>query len=406
MKRMKHLLALLLLGAQLLPVWQSTAAEEPNIPTGTLPAEAMKLGELLRAETAKISQQYAESLKALPAVQLAQLAALQKKLQDAGDLDGYLLVNKEVKRFTDALKTDPDPFEKIPEMPESSLVDKPESLRAIQDQYIKAYKDKNDVRGKRVEDLVRGYLGQMDNLKANLTMKGRIHEAIAVKKEIERVRGGLDDKSLVPQVITSSSPKTHSTTASVDTNTAPEAPVYGKSPEWTKWQFDRTGSFTTEGNLFAHPDLPDQLNIDFMARTGRGRIYGRCEVEKQTVDMREYAWFGRAIQWKVKDFSTLNTTISLQSKEPAAGPGYGPKALLLLLSDKGPIGDGLEVTMTSKEVTLTIAKDAEVNRCTLGWVQGKVKKTVELPATGTVRVLFGIAMRNLGERCDTTIIMQ
>lgn len=408
MTQMNHLLATVLSGACLL-VPLSPAADEPNTPTGALPTEATKLGELLRNEIAKISQQYAESIKSLPTVQQAQMAALQKKLQDAGDLDGYLLVGNEAKRFAEALKAEPDPFEKVPEMPESALVDKPEALRAIQDQYLKAYKDKGDVRNKRVEDLVRGYIAQMDNLKASLTIKGRIHEAVAVKKEIERIRGGLDDKSLVPQVLAGFAPKPHATavsSTSADTNAAPESPVYGKAPAWTKWQFDRTGNFTAESNIFAHPDLPDQLNIDFMNKNGRGRIYGRCEVEKQTLDMREYSWFGKGIQWKVKDLSSLNTTISLLSKEPAVGQGYGPKAVLMLLNDKGMLGEGLEVTLTSKDVTLTITKDAEVNRCTLGWVQGKVKKTVDLPASGTVRVMFGIAMRNLGERCDTSIIMQ
>ena len=401
-----HLFVAALLGFSLC-AFQSPADEAASAPSDPLPVEALKLGEHFRGEVLKVSQQYTETIKNLPAVQQTQLLALQKKLQESGDLDGYLAVNKEAKRFAEAMKAEPDPFEKIPELPQSALVEKPDVLRALQDQYIKAHKDKLDIRDKKVEDLARSYITQMEGLKTDLTIKGRIPDAITVKKEVERIRKGLDDKTFVPQALTAATTAAPPPHASVtEPAAAPEVPVYGKTPEWAKWRFDRTGNFAGDAALFAHPDLPDQLDIDFLSQVGRGRISGRGEVERQTVDMRECSWFGKAIQWKVKDFSTLNATFVLQSKEIAAGQGYGPKAYLMLMSDKGPLGEGLEVTMMWKDVTLTITKDPDANRCTLGWVQGKIRKTVELPASGSVRVLFGIALRNQGERCDTTIVMQ
>jgi len=395
--------ALLLVAGDLAPL--TRAGEEANVPADPLPAEAVKLGDHFRSEAAKIAQQYAETIKNMPAIQQTQLTSLQKKLQEAGDLDGYLTVTKEIERFADALKAEPDPFEKVPELPAGALVEKPDSLRALQDQYIKAHKEKRDIRDKGIEDRARNYIAQMENLKSELTIKGRIRDAIAVKKEIERIRKGLEDKTFVQQTLTAANPPARSSVIE-PAATNNEVPVYGKVPEWAKWQFDRTGNFAGDASIFLHPDLPDQLNIDFAHKIGRGRISGRCEVERQTVDMRECAWFGKAIQWKVKDFSTLNATITLQSKEIAAGQGYGPKAYLLLLNEKGALGEGLEATLMWKEVTLTIAKDPDSNRCTLGWVEGKKKKTIDLPASGNVRVLFGIALRNLGERCDTTISMQ
>jgi hypothetical protein len=409
MLRLPHLAAALLLSScTCLP--PARAADDINAPTGPIAAEAIKLGEIFRAEVAKVALQYAETARNLPAVQQAQLVTLQKKLKEAGDLDGYLAVTREIKRFAEALKAEPDPFEKIPELPEAALVDKPEALRAIQDQYLKVHKDKGDSRNKRVEDLARGYVAQLDALKADLTIKGRIQDAISVKREAERIRKGLEDKTFMAQAL-NAAPKAPVSiaagTGSVETAPAtPDIPVYGKAPEWSKWQFDRTGDFAGDANLFAHPDLPDQLTIDFTPKNGRGRISGRCEVERQTVDMRECAWFGKAIQWRVKDLSTLNATFILQSREIAAGQGYGPKAYLLLMNEKGQLGESLEVTMMWKDTTLTIAKDPDSSRCTLGWVQGKIKKTVELPASGSMRVLVGIAVRNLGERCDTTLSMQ
>ena len=403
MMRVKYFFAALLLCASV--SISRSAPADANVPDDPLPAEALKLGEHFRVDVAKVAQQYAEAIKNLPAVQQTQLQALQKKLQEGGDLDGYLAVAKEIKRFAEALKAEPDPFEKIPELPDSALVNKPDALRGLQDQYIKAHKDKLDVRDKRVEDLAHAYITQLESLKADLTIKGRIREAIVVKKESERIRKGLEEKTFVQQSL-SAVPAAKPAASTAESTSTADVPVYGKTPEWAKWQFDRTASFAGDANLFAHPDLPDQLDISFTPKTGRGRISGACDVGRQTVDMHECAWFGKAIQWKVKDFSTLNATILLQSQEIAAGQGYGPKAYLLLMNDKGPLGEGLEVTMMWKDVTLLIAKDPEANRCTLSWVQGKIKKTVDLPASGNVRVLFGIALRNLGERCDTTITMQ
>ena len=172
-----------------------------------LPAEAVKLSDLFRVETGKIVQQYNDVIRNLPASQQTQLQALQKKLQEGGDLDGYLAVAAEIKRFSAALKTEPDPFEKIPEMPESALVTKPEALRALQDLYIKAHKDKLDIRDKREEDMTRSFITQLENVKTDLTIKGRITDAISVKKEVERIRKGLEDKTFVAQALSAFAPK-------------------------------------------------------------------------------------------------------------------------------------------------------------------------------------------------------
>jgi hypothetical protein len=398
-------------GLCLLAPFAWTATEE-RTPLPALPLEANKFAESLRVEIPRIAQQYWEAIASLPATHSNQMVALQKKLQDAGDLDGYLAVNQEIKRFCDAIKAEPDPFEDISEMPKSALVELPDALRAMQDQYIKAYKDKGDLRNKNLEGLYRNYITQLETLKTDLTIKGRIPEAVIVKKEAERLRKGMEEKTLIPQILATLPvrPRLAITPLPAGPIEAPTSvtniPAYGRMPDWAKWQFDRVANCTADASLFAHPDLPDQLTFDFSAKTGRGRITGRCEVERSEINMRECTWFGKAIQWKVKDFTTLNATIVLQSKEISPGKGYGPRAHLVLLADKGPLGEWLEVPLMWKDVTLTLAKDPAANRCTLGWVQGKIKKVVDLPARGSVRVLLGLSVRNLGERCDTTLSLQ
>lgn len=374
-----------------------------------LPPEAVKLGEAYRAEVAKLSTQLSETVKALPAAYRAKLAALQNELQASGDLDGYLAVTKEIARFAEAVKGEADPFEKVPEMPETALVAQPKKLRDLQDQYLKAYKEIADRRHKQIEDLTNRYIAQLEILQKDLTIQKRIRDAIAIKRETERLRKGVTDDTFVQQALALVA-ETPAAAGHAATNSVPGAaspvPTFGKTPDWAKWQYDRDGNFAWEGYLFMHPDLPDELSLDFNTRNGRGRIYGRCQVDRMVVDMRERAWFGKAIAWKVKDFATLNATIELQSKEISAGQGYGPEAHLVLLGDKGLLGEGLDVAVMWHEVTLTIAKDPESNRCTLGWPQGKIKKMIDLPATGTVRVLFGMTVRNPGERCETNVIMQ
>jgi hypothetical protein len=388
------------------------ADEEGAPPPPPLPMEAQKFSETLRAEIPRIAQQYLDAIRSLPSTHSNQLAALQKKLQDAGDLDGYLAVNKELTRFCEAVLAEPDPFEEIPEMPVAALVEQPEGLRTLQEKYRESCREKSEQRSKNIETLYRNYITQLETVKADLTIKGRIPEAVNVKKEIERLRKGLEEKSLLPQILATlpARPKLAFTPVAVAPAATPSPstniPVFGRTPDWAKWQFDRVANCSSEFSLFAHPDLPEQLVLDFNARIGRGRVAGRCEVERQSIEMRECTWFGKAIQWKVTDFGTLNATIILQSKEVSPGMGYGPRAYLVLLTDKGTLGEWLTVPLTWKDVTLTLAKDPLANRCTLGWIQGKVKKVVDLPATGTVRVLLGVSVRNLGERCDTTILLQ
>ena len=388
------------------------ADPEPAQPPGALlPPEVNRLGDLFQTEAGRITAQYVEAIKQLPGALLAQLSALQKRMQETGDLDAYLAATKEIERFSQAIKGESDPFEKVPEMPESALVEKPESLRALQNQYLKAYQDKSDHRRKQIEDMAGTYVAKLEALQKDLTIKNRIRDAIAVKRETDRVRKGLADNTFVQQAMaaipTRSSATTRSSTNSTDSSSVTTAPpVYGRVPDWAKWQYDRSGNFAAEGCLFGHPDLPDELTLEWNFKNGRGRFSGRCEVDRRVVEMRERAWFGKAILWKVKELNTLNATVVLQSRELSAGESYGPKAHLVILGEKNPLGDGIDIPLLQKEITLTLAKDPDANRCTLGCPQQNIRTTVDLPASGTVRVLLAITVRNPGERCDTTISMQ
>jgi hypothetical protein len=384
------------------------AADATNRPVAApLPAEAARLGDLYRAGVVRLAAQYKEAVKALPGAYLARLTALQKELQESGDLEGYLAADKEVKRFSAAIRGEADPFEKVPEMPESAVVAAPEKLRALQTQYLKVFQERADRRRKQIEDLATAYIAKLEDLQKELTRGSHIQDAFAVKQEVDRLRKAVKEDNFVQQALAAEAPA-----ARVEAvNPAPAAPetavpTFGRVPDWAKWQFERTGNFAWQGFLFRHPDLPDELDMEFDARVGQGRVRGRCMVDRVVIDGRESAWFGKAVTWKASDPATLNATIVLQSREISAGKDSGPYAVLAILGDKGRIGESLDVPLAWNEVTIALAKDPAANRCALVFPQGKVRKFVDLPAGGTLHVLLAVVAHNPGEQCDTSFSMQ
>ncbi len=379
--------------------------------TPAAPPELIRSAEIYAAEVGRIASQYDEAVKSLPRQYQADLADKQRKLQESGDLDGMLAIAKEAKRFTAALAGERDPFESVPEMPESAVVEKPEVLHAMQDAYLKLHKESTDLRRKRLVDLTTLYIKGLEGIQKDLTRKDRIADAVSVRQELERLRTSIAGDKFVAQTLATLSTSAVSRTETVlptapGTATATGAPaVYGTVPDWAKWEWEKTDNYAQEGYLFAHPDLPSELEIDFNRKTGRGRVSGRCYYDRMVVDMRERTCFGKAILWRIPDPQTLNATFLLQSKEISVGQNYGPTAQLVLFADKAPL-QSLTVPLMTAETTLRVVKDPEGNRCALMWLQGKRTDKVNLPATGTLRLLLAITVRNPGERCDTTITMQ
>jgi hypothetical protein len=244
-----------------------------------------------------------------------------------------------------------------------------------------------------------------------LTRNNRIADAVVVRHEVERLRKNVTNDQFMAQALIA-------LTQSAATNGAGILPpaggapggagapaVYGTVPDWAKWGWEKTENYAQEGYLFAHPDLPNELEIDFNHKTGRGRVSGRCYYDRMVVDMRERNSFGKAIMWQITNVQTLNATFQLQSKEISVGQNYGPTAQLVLFADKTPLL-ALTVPLMATETTLRVVKDPEGNRCALMWLQGKRTEKVNLPDTGTLHLLFAITVRNPGERCDTSIVMQ
>jgi hypothetical protein len=150
----------------------------------TLPEVAQALA-VFDAECCKIQSQYAETQAAPPRLYTNQLATLRRKLQDAGDLEGILAVMRESERFSAAITGETDPFERVPEMPESTLVNTPTALRQLQDAYLKSRCDQTELRNKQLTDLTGRLIGRLDVITKGLTIGNRIADAVLVKKEAD-----------------------------------------------------------------------------------------------------------------------------------------------------------------------------------------------------------------------------
>jgi len=376
-----------------------------------LPVEMARAAEIYTSEVARIAVQHQETIKGLPRQYQADLTEMQKKLQISGDLDGVLATANEAKRFAAALNAEGDPFELVPEMPQNALVEAPAVLRALQDAYIKRHKESADLRTTRLNELTLRYINSLTVIQKDLTRKDRIADAVLVRNETERLRKAMADEQFVAQTLAALSPAVGAPptadplTPASNNDAGNTHPVFGSVPNWAKWEFEATGHYAQEGYLFAHPDLPDELNIDFNPKNGRGRVYGRCYVDRLVVDMRERAWFGKAIMWRIPDASQLTATIQLQAKEISVSQHYGPAAHLIVFSEKTPL-QAMTVPLMAAETTLRVVKDPDANRCAIMWLQGKRTEMFNLPATGALRLLLAVTVRNPGERCDTTIVMQ
>ncbi len=371
-----------------------------------MPPEMRDLARLYRLHASEIGARYRETIKGFPAQYTADLKALLDRYQQEGHLDGVLGAAQEQKRFAEAMRGERDPFELTPEMPAEAIVAEPPALRQLQENYVRYFKDAATARHQEIKDLTAKYLPRLEQLQRDLTRAGRIRDAVAVKREADRLNQAMTSGELAQLLaeLEASLPAA----APPATNAAPaaaEIPLFGSVPNWARWTFARARRFSRERTQYDNPDVPDELYADFDARAGRGRVYGRCAIDTQQVGPVLSSWFGKALVWQVTDPATLTATFELESKEISAGDNHGPQAQLAVLAESVLL-KALDVPLMERQTTLRIVKDPHSNRCALMWARGQVTETFELPAKGKISLLLGIAVRNPGERCDTAITLR
>lgn len=378
----------------------------------TQPQEMTELARVFRVVARDSNVRYAETIKALPRQYEADVAALRDRFQQLGDLDGVLAAVNELKRYQAAMAGERDPFELAPEMPPDAIVAKPPELRRMQEQYRGRFVDATMQRKRDITDLAGKYVKNLQKVQSDLTRAGRFDEAVAVKRESERLQQALQDDTLMRLVEGMIAELAVERTAGRESPPAPGGettedgvPIYGTVPDWAKWKYMGASRFARERTQLNHANIPEELQVRYIEKTGRGNFSGRCTVDSVMVGFALARWFGKALVWRVDDTRTLNATFVLTSRHLSAGEDHGPSVQLAVLANGVPLRS-INVNLQAAETTLRLVKDPNSARAALMWPRGSITETFELPATGEIGVLLGVTVRNPGELCDTSFVIQ
>lgn len=374
-----------------------------------LPAEASKALGGLASEFIKLKAQHEETRAALPIAYINQLAALKRSFQEKGDLDGMMATVREAKRVTTAIEGAADPFEAVPELPAAALVTSPKELRQLQDAYLKTHAERAAALNRQVADRVSQITERLDELVRELTKRNRIEDALAVRAENKRWSQALangrafEESDRLAGTLPAEMREDVAVIAATQRDAASDAlPI----PTWRSWKLDRIGSYAQEGTLFAHPDLPDELTLNFDSEQGHIRVHGICRVAQAPVEMRERSWFGKAIQWSVPTPAQLEATFIIVSKEVSAGKDFGPAVQIIVQNDKTR-QQVYSLPLTYRETTLQLAYDKTTGSHRIVWVQGQSGMVLDLPANaGNIRLLLAVTVYRPGERCDSLIAIR
>ena len=373
------------------------------------PPEVAQALAVFDAECAKIQSQHEETGAGSPRVYTNQLAALRRKLQDVGDLEGILVVMQESERFITVIAGDADPFERVPEMPESALVKTPAALRQLQDAYLKNKSDQAELCNKQITDLAGRLIGRLDAITKELTIRNRIPDAVLVKKETDywrkamaenRLFGAIECRALVRSGrLPPASDDLSEATPGARTGSSADAP-------WRTWTVEPVARYAREGSLFGHPDLPDELSLTFDKERGQIRVEGVRVVDQASIDMRDRSWLGKAIRWTIPAAKQLDATFQITSKALAPNKDAGPAVQIIVQYDKTP-SQVFTQPILHRDMTIQIVYDTETDARRIFWVQGQTGMPLTIPADArSIRLLLAITTRRPGERCDSTITVR
>jgi hypothetical protein len=377
------------------------------------PQEMTELARVFRVVARDSNVRYAETIKALPRQYEAEVAALRDRFQQLGDLDGVLAAVNELKRYQAAMAGERDPFELAPEMPPGAIVAKPPELRRLQEQYRGRIVDASTQRKRDITDLAGKYVKNLQKVQSDLTRAGRFDEAVVVKQESERLQQALQDDTLmrlvermIAELAVERAPAGRESPPTPGGETTEDGVhIYGSVPDWAKWKYVGASRFARERTQINHANIPEELRVLYNEKTGRGNFSGRCAVDSAMVGISLARWFGKALVWLVDDTRTLNATFVLTSRQLSAGEDHGPSAQLAVLANGVPLRS-INVNLQDSETTLRLVKDPNSPRAALMWPRGSITETFELPANSEIGVLLGVTVRNPGELCDTSFVIQ
>lgn len=140
-------------------------------------AEVDSLKNIYDSNITAIDNEFGGKLRAWPDDYLKDLDTLQKKMQKAGDLDGWQAVNNEVIRFKSERS-----------IPTSVLTAPASDLQSIQKKFQILSVGIETEKSRRILALTEKYVARLTSMQKNLTVSGKIEDALLVNSEIKRVK--------------------------------------------------------------------------------------------------------------------------------------------------------------------------------------------------------------------------
>ncbi len=134
------------------------------------------LQKIWTSEIARIDAEYSSRTKAWPTSYTRELHALRTRMQQSGDLDGYVVVNDELERFLRGNS-----------LSEEDITESISALNAIQQRYLKIYQELTTEKSEDILILKGLYFRHLRSLQVELTKAARIPDAMKVRSEIERI---------------------------------------------------------------------------------------------------------------------------------------------------------------------------------------------------------------------------
>ncbi|MFC1460971.1 hypothetical protein ACFLQR_00440 [Verrucomicrobiota bacterium] len=128
-----------------------------------------------------IADEYLGELTALPDKYLKALEALERKMQKAGDIDGWVVVKKERERFVSAR-----------DLPDEALLEEPAELKKLQIGYRRVLESAKVSKAEKIVALAKRYRVSLERLTKELTKAGQMEEALRVKAEKAQVESSTE----------------------------------------------------------------------------------------------------------------------------------------------------------------------------------------------------------------------
>jgi serine/threonine protein kinase len=171
-------------GAQIETGTANSPRTEPPRPDTPPPAgvaeTAARIAELRRqfdADLSRAADVRRNRLTAWPSDYVAALKQLQQTFQQEGDFDGWTAVSEEIKRFSADL-----------EISDGHMAIRFDRLIAVQALHRQAMENHTIEHSRRVLELARRYIANLESMQKEYTRRNRMHEAGVVNAEVKRVR--------------------------------------------------------------------------------------------------------------------------------------------------------------------------------------------------------------------------